>query len=216
MCIGPDDGCQEVPDPIAPIDMTFESLDPTRMPMSLSDITISGPRFIDPIWDVLSMPFISPIAPGEGLAVGIGMFIFFSGDACGFGEAVGIGIPGIFICVCGDGEGEADGIGMPGMFICICGDGEGEADGIGMPGMFICICCGDGFVVGVAVCFGDGAAWVFGIFIPGMLIPGILPIRFFLAGRLFRATLLFLGAAFRLAFDLGFGIFIPGMFCMSC
>ena len=36
-----------------------------------------------------------------------------------------------------------------------------------------------------------------------------------LAGRRFRATLLFIGAALRLAFDLAFGIFIPGMFCMS-
>jgi hypothetical protein len=107
---------------------------------------------VDPIPDVPSMPFISPIAPGEGLAIGIGMFIFSSGDACGFGEAVGIGIPGIFVCVCGDGEGEPCG--------CI--------------GTFICICCGDGFVVGVAVCFGDGAAWVF--FIPGIFIPGMLRI----------------------------------------
>jgi hypothetical protein len=61
MCIGPDDGCQEVPDPIAPIDMTFESLDPTRMPMSLPDITISGPRFIEPIPGMFSVPFIPPI-----------------------------------------------------------------------------------------------------------------------------------------------------------
>lgn len=53
------------------------------------------------------------------------------------------------------------------------------------------------------------------IFIPGMFIPGILLMSCFLAGRLVRATLLFLGAAFRLAFDLDFGIFIPGMFCMS-
>ena len=46
MCIGPDDGCHEVPDPIAPIDMTFVSLEPTRMPMSFPNITINGPMFI--------------------------------------------------------------------------------------------------------------------------------------------------------------------------
>ena len=63
-----------------------------------------------------SMPF----APGEGLAAGMGMFIFCSGEAWVFGEAAGICMPGIFICVCGDAEGEADGICMPGIFICIC------------------------------------------------------------------------------------------------
>jgi hypothetical protein len=163
------------------------------------------------------MPFISPIAPGEGLAAGIGMFIFCSGEACGFGEAGGICMPGIFICIFpGDAVGDAAGIGM---FISIFGRGEasgfGEAAGICIPGMFICICCGDGWVVGDVDCFGDGAACEFDLLIPVMLIPGIFPIRYFLAGRLFRATFLFPGAAFRLAFDLDFGIFILGMFCMS-
>jgi len=51
--------------------------------------------------------------------------------------------------------------------------------------------------------------------IPDIFIPGILLISCFFAGRLVRAILLFLGVAFRLAFDLAFGIFIPGMFCMS-
>jgi hypothetical protein len=51
--------------------------------------------------------------------------------------------------------------------------------------------------------------------VPDIFIPGILLMSCFLARRLVRATLLFLGAAFRLAFDLAFGIFIPGMFCMS-
>jgi len=51
--------------------------------------------------------------------------------------------------------------------------------------------------------------------IPDIFFPGILLMSCFFAGRLVRATLLFLGAAFRLAFDLAFGIFIPGMFCMS-
>src|SRR5947209_440713 len=58
MCIGPDEGCQLVPDPIAPIDMTLVSLDPTRMPTSLPDMTISGPMLIPPIPGMLSMPFM--------------------------------------------------------------------------------------------------------------------------------------------------------------
>src|SRR6266705_4153051 len=136
MCIGADEGCHEVPDPIPPIAIKFVSLDPTRMLMSLLFITNSGPIFIEPMPGIPSMPFIPPIWPGEGLAAGIGMFIFCSG------EAAGICMPGMFIWVCGDAEGEVDGICicMPGMFICVCGDAEGEADGICIPGMFICIC----------------------------------------------------------------------------
>jgi hypothetical protein len=138
--MGPDDGSQVVPDPIAPIDIMLVSLDPTRMPMSFPFMTISDPIFIEPIPDMLSMCFIPPISTGEGLAMGIGMFIFCSGEACGFGEAVGICIPGIFICVCGDAEGDACGICIPGILICVCGDGEGDACGICIPGMFIGIC----------------------------------------------------------------------------
>ena len=54
-----------------------------------------------------------------------------------------------------------------------------------------------------------------GIFIPGMFIPGLLPMSCFLAVLLLGSALQFLGAAFRLAFGLDFGIFIPGMFCIS-
>ena len=57
MCIGPDEGCHDVPDPIAPIDMMLLSLEPTRMPMSLPDITMSGPMFIEPVPD-MSMPLM--------------------------------------------------------------------------------------------------------------------------------------------------------------
>jgi hypothetical protein len=53
---------------------------------------------------------------------------------------------------------------------------------------------------------------VAGIFIPGIFIPCIL---LFLVGRFFPDGLLFLGAAFRLADVLVFGIFIPGMLLMS-
>src|SRR6266704_1753717 len=116
MCIGPDDGCHEVPDPIAPIEMMFVSLEPTRTPISFAIITISGPTFIDPIPCILSMPGMFCIAPGEGLACGTGMFI-----------------PGMFICVGGDaaggapGEGLACGICIPGIFISIfCGDDDVE------------------------------------------------------------------------------------------
>ena len=85
--------------------------------MSSPDITSSEPMFAVPIPGIPSMPFISPVAPGEGLAVGIGIFIFCSGEACGFGEVVGICMPGMFIC--GDAEGEAVGICIPGI-ICSC------------------------------------------------------------------------------------------------
>src|SRR5713101_8136899 len=127
MCIAADEGCHEVPEPIAPIDMMFFSLEPTRIPISSPDITSNGPMFIGPIPGMPSMPFIPLIAPGDGLAAGIGMFIFCSGEACGFGEAAGICMPGMFICVCGDAEGDACGICIPGIFICVCGDAEGDA-----------------------------------------------------------------------------------------
>ena len=77
MCIGPDDGCQVVPEPIAPIDRILVSLDPTRMPMSLPFMTNSGPMFmfIPPV----SIPGIAPMELGigldEGLAGDIGMFM---------------------------------------------------------------------------------------------------------------------------------------------
>ena len=67
------------------------------------------------------MPFIPLISPGEGLAVGICMFTFCSGEARGFGEAAGICIPGIFISLfsgVGEGEGPAGREFIPGMFIC--------------------------------------------------------------------------------------------------
>ena len=91
MCIGPDEGCHEVPDPIAPMDMILVSLDPTRMPMSLPFITINGPMFM--FIPPMSMPGIIGLA--DGLADGIGIFvsILCSGEACGFGEADGICMP---------------------------------------------------------------------------------------------------------------------------
>ena len=113
MCIGPEDGCQVVPDPIAPIDMTFVSLEPTRMPMSSPDITKSGPIFIEPFPGIPSMLFIPLIAPGEGLAPGIGMFISICfGDADGDGVGMGMFMPGIDSIGDGDGEGAGEGAGF--------------------------------------------------------------------------------------------------------
>ena len=86
MCIGADEGCQDVPDPIAPMDTKLVSLEPTRMLISLPDITSNGPMFI--FMPPISIPGIWPIGLAEGFADGIGMFI-----------------PGIFICVCGDALG---------------------------------------------------------------------------------------------------------------
>jgi hypothetical protein len=59
MYIGADEGCQDVPLPIAPIDVTLLPLEPTRMPISppLPDITSSGPISIAPFFD-MSMPGI--------------------------------------------------------------------------------------------------------------------------------------------------------------
>src|SRR5437868_1675552 len=81
MYIGADEGCQEVPDPIPPIDIRFVWLAPTRILISRSVITNSGPIFIPP----MPMPGICAIGLAEGLAPDIGMFI------------PGIFIPGIFM-----------------------------------------------------------------------------------------------------------------------
>ena len=67
------------------------------------------------------MPVIPLVEPGDGLAAGIGIFVSIVCwvEACGFGEAVGICMPGIFSCFCCDGEGDACRICISGMF-CIC------------------------------------------------------------------------------------------------
>jgi hypothetical protein len=110
------------------------------------------------------------------------------------------------------------------VFICI-GEGCGVPDCLGDDG------CAGIFIPGMlpipfvfAGLFDAGCFFLLdavfrrcipGIFIPGMSIPGMLLMSCFLVSRLFRATLRFFGAAFRVAVDLAFGIFIPGMFCMS-
>ena len=152
-------GCHDVPEPIWPMNMTFDSLPPTRTPISSPDITPKGPMFKF-IPGMFSMPFMFPIEPGDGLALGIfitGMFCIELGD--GLAPDLGIFIPGIFIC--GDAPGEAEGMGMF-ISICFCGDacGLGEAEGICIPGMFIGICCGDD----------DGDGLFCGMAMPGMFI----------------------------------------------
>jgi hypothetical protein len=112
-------------------------------------------------------------------------------------------MPGIFVCICGEGEG------------CGAGDRVGDDEGLAgifIPGMLlIWLLFSEFFWAGVL--FLPDAA--FRRCLPDVFIPGILLMSCFLVGRLFRTTLRFLGAAFRVAFDLAFGIFIPGMFCMS-
>ena len=134
MCIAADAGCHEVPDPIAPIDIKFLSLAPTRIDMSLSVITINGPMLIaPPLPPPMFMPGICDIGLGAGLADGIGMFIpgiFIGacGDAAGVGVAAGICIPGMFISGVGEALGVGEGIG-----ICIfVGGGVGETFGVGV------------------------------------------------------------------------------------
>src|SRR5882762_8733477 len=99
--MGPDAGVQEVPVPICPKLKTLRSLSPTRTPMSLPDITTRGPMFIGPMPGIFAMLFMFAPAPAEGLVFGIGIFmsIFGCGEACGFGVAGGICIPGIFISI---------------------------------------------------------------------------------------------------------------------
>ena len=43
MCIGDEAGLQDVPEPICPIEMKFESLAPTRIPISFFVISSNGP-----------------------------------------------------------------------------------------------------------------------------------------------------------------------------
>ena len=146
--MGPDDGCHEVPDPIAPIDMMLESLDPTRMPMSFPLITTNGPMFI--FVPPISIPGMGAIGLADGLAEGIGMFICVWGEAKGVGEADGLCIPGISLFISGlgdaEGVGEVAGICIFGMSFVFSGEaaGEGVGDGVGLAFAVECPgCCAD-------------------------------------------------------------------------
>jgi hypothetical protein len=66
MYIGADAGCQEVPEPIAPIEITLLALEPTRMPMSPAVITGNAPGF----GFVESMPGMSLWVEDAGVAAG--------------------------------------------------------------------------------------------------------------------------------------------------
>lgn len=108
MYIGPDDGCHDVPDPIAPIEITLVSLEPTRIPKSSPLITINGPMSM--LIPLVSMPGIWPMGLADGLAEGIGVCIWCCGEACGLGEALGVGVRGVFVF--GEAVGDAAGFGV--------------------------------------------------------------------------------------------------------
>jgi len=88
--------------------------------LSVGRIGISG---------IPSVPFICPVAPGEGLAVGAGIFISTCGEADGWvpgeGEAAGASIAGL-----ASAEGDGEGV----------GDGTGFGDGLSLPGGWP-VCC---------------------------------------------------------------------------
>ena len=101
-------------------------------------------------------------APGDGDGIGMFISIFCCGEACGLGDAVGICIPGMFICICGEACGLGDavfcGIFMPGIFI---------------PGMLLIVCflTARRLLVGlrrVLVRVRFALALGFDIFMPGM------------------------------------------------
>ena len=148
--------------------------------------------------------------PGD--ADGDGMFIpgiFIPGmSACGFAPDVAAGAAGMFI----------SGMFIPG--VCMCGDGLGAASGdvgvtgIGIPGMS---------VFGGCLCLRERPArcgmCIPGMFIPGILMPLMLPIWCFLvARRRFFGTVRLLRACFvdaRPFFGRVLDMFIPGIF-MPC
>ena len=148
------------------------------------------------------MPFIPPVSPGEGLAIGIGIFIWCSGEACGFGEAAGICIPGVISC---DGLAEGDDVGIliPGVISC---EGLAEGNDVGI------------FIPGVISCEGLAEGDDVGIFIPGVILwdgladrwRGFAPVFLVVVRLAFAREVLFLGTVF------GFGLPIPGILLMSC
>src|SRR5262245_56731646 len=101
-------GDHDVPEPIWPQYRRL-SVGPIRTAMSFPFMTSIGPMSCD---DILS---ISPLEPGDGLAVGIGMFISCRREACGDGEGIAI----FMFIVSGEGDGE----------------GDGDAGGIFIPGI---------------------------------------------------------------------------------
>ena len=185
---------------------------------------------IVPIPGIPSMPGISTHGlANDGPAVGMGMFISICwlDDVCGFGEAarhlharhVHLFFPetpqetlrrrhsrhahfhywrSTRVIV----EGVADFAGLSRHSPCLHAAHRS---------LFAGLLCGFFFLLDDAP---SSSRW--GIFMPGMSIPGMLLMSCFLAGGFFRVCLLFFGTAFRVAaVDFALGIFIPGMFCMS-
>ena len=148
------------------------------------------------------MPFIPRVSPGEGLAIGIGIFIWCSGEACGFGEVDGFCIPGVISCF-GLAEGDDVGIFIPGVISCD-GLAEGDDAGIFIPGVILCEGLAEGDNVGIfipGIILWDGLADGWRVFAPVFLVVVLLA---------FARDFLFPGTVF------GFGLPIPGILLMSC
>src|SRR3712207_6407585 len=79
MPAGPAAGCHEVPDPIAPIDIRLCALEPTRMLMPSSDITISPSP--SAVFDSAAPAVVCPACDSPGV-----------GDGEGVGEGEGAGV----------------------------------------------------------------------------------------------------------------------------
>src|SRR5437899_1721727 len=88
MCIGEEDGCSEVPEAIAPMNITFWSCGPTRMAILSPDVTRGESAFMEP-----------PSIPG----------IFIGVCSDGDGDAWGMDMPGMFGICPGEGFGVGDG-----------------------------------------------------------------------------------------------------------
>src|SRR5215207_9644855 len=84
MLDGPDEGCHEVPDPIAPIDIRLCALEPTRMLMPSPDITISPPPSAD--FDSAAPGVVCPGRDSPGAGIGVG-------EGVGADEGAGVGVP---------------------------------------------------------------------------------------------------------------------------
>src|SRR6185369_10275984 len=94
MCVGPDVGCHDVPEPIADIGVALVLFEPTRIAMSSPAITSNVPGFSPPD---ISMP---------GMSSGIGFVSFAFSGACmcpGVGEGTA---PGLLVLRSAEGDGE--------------------------------------------------------------------------------------------------------------
>jgi hypothetical protein len=89
MYIGLEAGCHDVPEPIAPIEIMFVSLEPMPIPMSSPRIISSGPMSISCISSVAG---IACVGDGAGELAGIACVGDGAGELAGVGVALGFGI----------------------------------------------------------------------------------------------------------------------------